>query len=266
MLHSSYLLYSAVVRAIEHALPSIGQYLDARLVESKELSSDLEFLHLCIKDEKYVLDQTVSFSEFSIWENKAMIRDKLFTANGFVRPLSLSYFDIPSINDRSVKSNEIFEALSETENLAIFNSISVNIIIEKAWHEHRAVFVYLFVAPYCLLLGTFFYWSNFCSFYNFERAGFNSADDQKRAGIVCFAIIATTCLYFLAQEAYQVWSDPKLYFKSSWNLFDVISIFMCLISPTYYIVNMAQCSKILNDDAPLCVNGIPGKNSNLIEF
>jgi hypothetical protein len=100
----------------------------------------------------------------------------MFTADAFVRPLSLCYFDIPSINDRSLKSNAIFEALSETEDLKIFNSLSVNIILEKAWLEHRTFFVVFFVAPYCLLLGTFFFWSNYCSFYKFERAGFRSAE------------------------------------------------------------------------------------------
>ena len=105
LLHSSYLLYSAVVRAIEHELPSIGQYLDARLVESNELRVDPEFSHLCIKDEQIILKETLSFSEFSIWENKSVIKDRLFTTDGFVRSLSLCYFDIPNINDRSAKSN-----------------------------------------------------------------------------------------------------------------------------------------------------------------
>ena len=79
----------------------------------------------------------------------------MFTPEGSARPLSLCYFDIPSINDRSIKSNEIFEALAETTDLKIFNSLSVNIILEKAWQEHRTVFIVFFVAPYCLLLGAF---------------------------------------------------------------------------------------------------------------
>lgn len=121
----------------------------------------------------------------------------MFTKDGFVRPLSLCYFDIPSINDRSIKSNAIFEALSETEDLKIFNSLSVNIIIEKAWLEHRKVFVILFVAPYCLWLGTFFFWSNYCSFHKYERVGFKSHEAQQEAGIVSFFIIVIMGLYFL---------------------------------------------------------------------
>jgi len=121
----------------------------------------------------------------------------MFTKDGFVRPLSLCYFDIPSINDRSSKSNAIFEALSETEDLKIFNSLSVNIILEKAWQEHRTVFIVFFVVPYCLLLGTFFFWSNYCSFHKPERAGFKSEEAQKEAGIVSCFIIAITCMYFL---------------------------------------------------------------------
>lgn len=94
-----------MVRAIENELPSIGQYLDARLVESNELRVDPEFSHLCIKEEHTILQETLSFSEFSIWENKALIKDRLFTTDGFVRSLRLCYFDIPNINDRSTKSN-----------------------------------------------------------------------------------------------------------------------------------------------------------------
>jgi hypothetical protein len=171
--------------------------MDARLVESAELQSDDAFLHVCLKDTKTILNETLSFREFSICENKDSIRKEIFTSEGSTRPLSLCYFDIPSINDRSIKSNEIFEALAETTDLKIFNSLSVNIILEKAWQEHRTVFIVFFVAPYCLLLGAFFFWSNWCSFQKFERAGFKSAEAQKDAGIVSFVIIVITGLYFL---------------------------------------------------------------------
>ena len=150
-----------------------------------------------MKETETILNETLSFREFSICENKDSIRNEMFTSEGSARPLSLCYFDIPSINDRSIKSNEIFEALAETTDLKIFNSLSVNIILEKAWQEHRTVFIVFFVAPYCLLLGTFFFWSNWCSFHKFERAGFKSAEAQRDAGIASFVIIVITGLYFL---------------------------------------------------------------------
>jgi hypothetical protein len=206
----------------------------------------------------------LSFHEFSIWENKADVKSKMFTPDGFVRPLNFSYFDIPCVNDRSTKSNEIFKVLSETENLAIFNHVSVNIIIEKAWEEHRLSFTFLFLVPYCLLLGTFFFWSNFCSFYHYERVGFSSEAQQVRAGIVSFAIIGATCFYFLMQELYQLGSNPKLYFKSSWNLFDLLAILLCLVSPIHYIINIHHCSHDSADcaefDTCICTDGIPCKS------
>jgi hypothetical protein len=43
-----------VVQAIEHELSSIGEYMDARLIESNELRNDREFSLLCIKDEQTI--------------------------------------------------------------------------------------------------------------------------------------------------------------------------------------------------------------------
>ena len=47
------------------------------------------------------MDRILSYREFSIYENKDTIRNEMFIADAFVETLSLCYFDIPSINDRS---------------------------------------------------------------------------------------------------------------------------------------------------------------------
>ena len=98
----------------------------------------------------------------SIWENKKQVKEIMFDDNkSFLQQLNLCFFDIPNINDQSEKSNDFFDALSETDSMDLFDSLSINIILEKAWSEHRTSFVCFFTLPYCVLVSAYFIWSNF---------------------------------------------------------------------------------------------------------
>lgn len=108
----------------------------------------------------------------------------------------MAYFDIPSINDLSVKSNEFFEVLSETENIDLFKHRSVNIIVEKAWAEHRNFFICFFTIPYIILVAAYFFWSNFTSV-PFEKSGFAKEETQIWAGLVCHVVIVVFASFFL---------------------------------------------------------------------
>jgi hypothetical protein len=113
----------------------------------------------------------------------------------------LSYFDIPSINDLSIKSNEFFEVLADTENIDLFKCRSINIIIEKAWAEHRTIFICFFAIPYIILLIAYYTWSNFTSL-ALDKSGFETEEGKMMAGKVCHSFIVFFASYFLIQEIY----------------------------------------------------------------
>ena len=114
------------------------------------------------KLKKEICDTILVWDELPIWQNKINLRKIMYDDNkGDQQQLDLCYFDIPFINDCSKQSNDFFEALAETEDLELFESLSINIILEKAWSEHRPFFICFFTAPYCILIASYFIWSNF---------------------------------------------------------------------------------------------------------
>jgi len=56
--------------------------------------------------------KSVSKEMLATEDNRMKLLNTNFTFKGSARPLSLCYFDIPSINDRSIQSDEIFAALN----------------------------------------------------------------------------------------------------------------------------------------------------------
>ena len=107
--------------------------------------------------------QSVGWAEFSIWEKPSDIKKTMFNERGYKKKLKLCYFDIPNINDRSKESNDFFEVIGETDDMELFERMSVNIIIEKAWKEHRTFFITFFILPFLVWLLSYFVWVNWFS-------------------------------------------------------------------------------------------------------
>ena len=80
--------------------------------------------------------------------------------------------------------------------------MSVNIIIEKAWAEHRTFFITFFVIPYVILLLAYFTWSNFTGEYesvcdpNGDDGYFGSEMARQNVAIFCWLVIVVGCAFF----------------------------------------------------------------------
>ena len=157
--------------------------------------------------------------------------------------------------------------------MTLYDHLSVNIIIEKAWNEHRNFFIGFFMIPYIVLILAFTIWSHFLS--NFgtctaesDDGYFGSEIQRQKSAYVCWIIILIMCSFFLLQEVYQLAINPKEYFstvsdviKNIWDLFNII---MPAISPTYYIYNITHCGcNGISTETTICEAGKLSKFLNI---
>ena len=149
--------------------------------------------------------QSVGWAEFSIWEKPSDIKKTMFNERGYKKKLKLCYFDIPNINDGSKQSNRFFDALAlHSNDITLYDHLSVNIIIEKAWSEHRNFFIRFFMIPYIVLILAFTIWSHFLS--NFgtctaesDDGYFGSEIQRQKSAYACWILILIICSFFLLQ-------------------------------------------------------------------
>ena len=92
-------------------------------------------------------EKTVGWRDFSIRVNKETIKSTMFVERSFKRKLKSCYFDISKSLSCLIAINKIFEVISIEYDMSLYDYLSVNIIIEKAWSEHRNFFVGFLMVP-----------------------------------------------------------------------------------------------------------------------
>ena len=129
-------------------VPGIAEFLSSRMVKSPQLSSEWLRTNDLNADKKLTTQgYEYALGEFPIWANKVTVLKELLDENSFPRRIRLCYFDIPNCADTSKASDSFFNALSDSENLDIFNIAIINIIVTKAWMEMRWFFFWSQMLP-----------------------------------------------------------------------------------------------------------------------
>ena len=118
------------------------------MIKSPQLSNDY-FKTNDLKPERKLKAKGFEYAlqEFPIWANKTIVAKELFSSEGFPKRINICYFDIPNCTDTSKASDNFFEALADSENLDIFNTTIINIIVNKAWRELRYFFFWTQMLP-----------------------------------------------------------------------------------------------------------------------
>ena len=131
------------------------------MIKSPQLSNDY-FKTNDLKPERKLKAKGFEYAlqEFPIWANKTIVAKELFSSKGFPKRINICYFDIPNCTDTSKASDKFFDALADSENLDIFNTTIVNIIVNKAWRELRYFFFWTQMLPQILLLLSYLFWQN----------------------------------------------------------------------------------------------------------
>lgn len=146
-LHSSCIIYPAVIEAIRIGLPNIGEYLDSRLVISQHLPnrtqhdlkrSHLEYWHTGDKycdeedkgDEDKWLCQQYNTVNAQLWEKKTTLESALFKKTGVHKNMIIRYLDVPSLHTRSDEGVKFIKAMRNLSNIA--QEIQLNIYSKRS--------------------------------------------------------------------------------------------------------------------------------------
>jgi hypothetical protein len=145
--------------------------------------------------------------------------------------------------------------IGETDNMELFERMSVNIIIEKAWKEHRIFFITFFIIPFLIWLLSYFVWVNWFS--DVELL-YKMGLERQRGAIALWILIVVFSVFFFIQEVYQFLMGPSGYIKDPMNLWEVILCIISLISPTFCAWDIYNCgiNGRFEYDTSLCEHGL----------
>lgn len=138
--------------------------------------------------------------------------------------MSIQVFDFPKLHHfGSQTGKELVLALSEQDDLTIFDRSYVQALLEYQWPAIRYAIIRNLMIPYLLFLIAF----NYYSLYQFEA---EYADPhnlaQKVNGWVVKLVLGLLSIYFLMNEYVQLKNETSAlkYFMSFWNYIDVTPI------------------------------------------
>ena len=87
-------------------------------------------------------------------------RKRSLGSEGALQPMNLYYLDVPNIFSNTPEGMDLIYALSKTDDMSIFNSKSVQIIIDEQQGRWLNIDYLAFLLPETLQLICFVYWSN----------------------------------------------------------------------------------------------------------
>ena len=97
-MHCGYQLVKGINRAFSFACPSLGEFLDSRLVTSKHLAT--EDLKRKALNKSYTSENDGYITMVADpWQDKKTLCDKLFDPNAFEKDIKLMYLDIPLLHE-----------------------------------------------------------------------------------------------------------------------------------------------------------------------
>lgn len=160
-MHSSQVIHQAVIEAVRIGLPSIGEYLESRMIKP----------HHCFESstqyqiKKKVQKQTSSMGVYGllktkVWVKEDEIKDEMFEKQGAMLPMLLLYIDIPYLYYNSHVGMKFIEALGECNDYSVFSLCSIQIIIDSHNRYWRKINLIAIGLPLTVQLVTFWYWSN----------------------------------------------------------------------------------------------------------
>lgn len=121
---------------------------------------------------------------------------------------------------------DFFNALADTDNLALFGHKSVQAVIDFKWPLAKEYTVKVLFLPFCLFLALFVAWSNAFNGYIYP-IGYEEWYSMWVAEKVLCAFLYFFSIYFLSNELRQMYHAGISYFAQPWNYIDFMP--PCLI-------------------------------------
>jgi len=111
-MHSSFQITEAVIQGIKLALPSIGDYLNSRLISVNQ--SFASGAHRAIKKNrirKTPVSGEYGYLNTSIWAPENEMKKEMFEDSGPLQPMNLVYVDVPHLYYNTPIGFDFIEAL-----------------------------------------------------------------------------------------------------------------------------------------------------------
>jgi len=101
--------------------------------------------------------------------DKEDLSDQVFDPKDFKKPIEISYFDLPELLTMSKLGHEFWEAMSETDDLNLFDKQVVKIMINYKWKTVLPQIIKFQMIPYMIFLLFFSIYSNFVYNVDYDR-------------------------------------------------------------------------------------------------
>jgi hypothetical protein len=115
-------LVNGILKAFEGNCPTLGEFLDERLVTSPHLDARL-LKRAAIR--KVFTRADYGFMVADIWQDKNVLKSELFMENEFEKRINLKFFDIPKLHEFSKEGEKFFDLLENTQNYSLFRKKSI---------------------------------------------------------------------------------------------------------------------------------------------
>jgi len=153
------------------------------------------------------------------------------------KEISTRVFDIPDLHLKNNKGSfEFMNALARTDDINIFSSKVVQVVIKERWRQVRMRIWMFRILPWMAWMATFQSWSIYVlpHFSDVDGAKYRSTNNLCQILLVIFAIanIVSQVYNFLRLIRYYR-HGHKIYLKNLWNYFDLLPQFLILIFVGY---------------------------------
>ena len=141
--HHGRAVVECLPKAIEAGLPAVPDYLDARFIQTEQVKQ----IRRGALDFRHGLDYV--YTTGSLWDSTQQVEDRLFQVSPVDADIKLEYLDLPRLHCYGDKAgDEFFSALADTEDIELFNSRSIQTIIDYKWPLVRQFTIYRLFLPF----------------------------------------------------------------------------------------------------------------------
>ena len=158
-LHSGPYLVDAITKAVRCDVPGIADYLDSRMREYS--GNDITIMQNSIhpKSTNSIGDQEYGSFPLYIVGNAQYFCKQMYSKKGPKKQMKLEIFDIPEIYGSTNEGKEFLLALASNNNIDVFESETVQKLINHHWNATKYYVYFGLFAPLIIQLMFFVQWN-----------------------------------------------------------------------------------------------------------
>jgi hypothetical protein len=231
--HHGRAIIDAFPQVVANELPSLGQYMNARFLQTKQLEGIRRGKIKMVKGQEYGIGVA------QMWTDVKLLEQQVLTVSPLDQEIKLELLDIPMIHCYQEKvGDDFFEALGSVSDnfFEIFGEPSIQALIDYKWPLAKEYTIKYLFLPFLVYLLAFVLYSNIF-FGQIEVT-----DSVLRGDYALSILLLVLSAYFLLNECKQLYFNGLDYFKSFWNYSDLI--------PPILIITVVIVHYVKRDEPP----------------